>query len=277
MDRTSHRTSHRTTRALGATVALSFGLVSTAWAGDETVAEKVQHGEVNWTEKTVLATGSGAPDLKLPNVAAIRIAAERAAKVSAYRNVLEALTGVRISPKKLAGERLGDTQIKTQVEGMVQGCKTVDTRYFSDYGVDVVIQCKLDGGLATVLAPPSTHRPFQTVGDRKFTGLVIDAVGLKVKPALAPRVQAADGSVLYEAEMVKPSFLRTEGSAVYFRTVDGAKKAPRVGDNPFVVRASSLGDSASDVRLSAEDVERLKAENLWFLLEGRVAIATDGP
>ena len=24
-------------------------------------------------------------------------------------------------------------------------------------------------------------------------------------------------------------------------------------------------------------LERLKAENLWFLLEGRVAVATDGP
>ena len=225
----------------------------------------------------VVPCRSGAPDLELPNVAAIRIAAERAAKVSAYRDTLEAITGVRITAKQLAGEKLGEVQIKTQVQGIVSGCKTVDTRYFSDYGVDVVLKCRLDGGLATVLAPPSGHKPFQTAGERKYTGLVIDAVGLKAKPALAPRVLQANGTPFYMQEHVKPTYLRKHGAASFFRTVEAAKKSPRVGDNPMVVRAAALGEVASDVRISSEEIERLKAENLWFLLEGRVAIATDGP
>ena len=45
----------------------------------------------------------------------------------------------------------------------------------------------------------------------------------------------------------------------------------------FQTEDEVTGTSMSDVRIKAEDVERLKAENLWFLLEGRVAIATDGP
>ena len=164
------------------------------------------------------------------------------------------------------------------MQGIVSGCKTVDTRYFSDYGVDVVLKCSLDGGLAMVLAQPDGHKPFQTAGDRKFSGLIVDAVGLKAKPALAPRVLEADGSPFYTQEVVKPAFLRKHGPAAYFRSVDGAKKAQsRIGANPMVVRATAVGESMSDVRIKAEDVERLKAENLWFLLEGRVAIATDGP
>ncbi len=248
-----------------------------AHASDDALVEKLQHGEVNWSDKSVLATGSGAPDLNLPNVAAIRLAAEQAAKMSAYRNILEALKGVRITAKALAGEKLGQTQIKTQVEGIVSGCKTVDTRYFSDYGVDVVLKCRLDGGLAMVLAPPGSHSPFQTAGERKFSGLVIDAVGLKAKPALAPRIFEDSGTVFYQQEVVKPAFLRKHGAVAYFRSIDAAKKSPRVGDNPIVVRASSLGDLGSDIRISGQELEKVKAANLWFLLEGRVAVATDGP
>ena len=247
-------------------------------AEEDVLVEKLQHGEIDWSEKAVFATGSGAPNLSLPNVAAIRLAAERAAKLSAYRNILEAIKGVRIDAKMLAGKQIGDSQIRTQVEGIIRGCKTVDTRYFSDYGVDVVLRCRMDGGLAMVLSSPSAYKALQTAGERKYTGLVIDAVGLKAQPALAMRVFDGGGRLFYEQAMVKPEFLRRHGAAAFFRSVEGAKKATaRVGDNPMVVRASALGPLASDVKVGSEDMERVRAENLWFLLEGRVAIATDGP
>ena len=266
-------------RTLIVTSAMSGLLLApmVAHASEDALVEKLAHGEVNWSDKSVLATGSGAPDLNLPNVAAIRLAAEQAAKMSAYRNILEAMNGVRITAKALAAEKLGLVQIRTQVEGIVSGCKTVDTRYFSDYGVDVVLKCRLDGGLAMVLAPPAGHTPFQTAGERKFSGLVIDADGLKTQPALAPRVFEDSGAIFYQQEMVKPVFLRKHGAASYFRSVEAAKKSPRVGDTPIVVRASSSGELASDLRISGQQLEKVKAANLWFLLEGRVAIATDGP
>ena len=266
---------HATVWLLFATIA--GPAVPAAHAADEPVVEKLQHGQVNWTTKTIMATGSGAPNMDLPNVAAIRLAAERAAKTSAYRNVLEAIQGVRITARTLGGEKLGQAQIKTQVQGIVTGCKTVDTRYFNDLGVDVVVECKIDGGLAMVLSPPDVHKPIPTAGERKYTGLIIDAVGTKAAPAISPRVTGADGTPLYAQENVKPSFLRRHGAASYFRSVEAAKKSPRVGDNPIVLRAAALGEVASDIRVASEDLERLKAENLWFLLEGRVAVATDGP
>jgi hypothetical protein len=251
--------------------------VPAAHAADEPVVEKLQHGQVNWTNKSIVATGSGAPNMDLPNVAAIRLGAERAAKTSAFRNILEAIQGVRITARMLGAEKLGQPQIKTQVQGIVTGCKTVDTRYFNDLGVDVVLECNIDGGLAMVLSPPNTHKPIPTAGERKYTGLIIDAVGTKAVPAISPRITGADGTPLYAQENVKPSFLRRHGAASYFRSVDAAKKSPRIGDNPMVLRAAALGEVASDIRVSTEDLKRLKAENLWFLFEGRVAIATDGP
>lgn len=248
-----------------------------AFAEDEPVVEKLEHGEINWTKKTVLATGSGAPDLKLPNVAAVRLNAERAAMLNAYRNVLETLKGVKITAGQLGERALNDVQVKTQVQGVIQGCKTVDTRYYSDGGVDVVIRCPLDGGLTTVLAPVKDLKPIADKGEKKHSGLIVDAVGLKAQPALSPRILDDAGAEVYAREMVAPTMLRQNGAATYARTLDAAKKDPRVGANPLVVKASALGSVPSDVVIPKDEAAKLAGESLQFLSEARVIIATDGP
>ena len=167
--------------------AVLFAPTLGAFAAGEPVVEKLEHGEVNWTDKVVIASGSGAPDLKLPNVAAIRLAAERAAEMIAQRNILEALRGVRIRDTTI-----GDKVITTaQSSGALRGCKRVDTRYFSDYGVDVVLRCPLDGVLSAILAPGADFTPTETAGDKTYSGLIIDATGLE---ASAVSVDASGGS-----------------------------------------------------------------------------------
>jgi hypothetical protein len=255
---------------------LAFGVVAEA-AEEEAVVEKLQHGEVNWTKKTVMATGSGAPDLSKPNVAAVRLNAERAAQVNAYRNVLETLKGVKITANQLGAENLGDMQVRTQVQGVIQGCKTVDTRYYSDGGVDVVIRCPLDGGLSTVLAPVKDAKPIVEKGEKKHTGLIVDAMGIKVQPAIAPRILDDGGAQVYAREMMNPAVLRQSGAAVYTKSVDAAKRDSRIGQNPLIIKASSVGSMPSDLVISKDDASKLQGENLYFLAEGRVVIATDGP
>lgn len=256
---------------------LGLAMSTPAFAEDDLVVEKLQHGEVNWTKKTVMATGSGAPDTKLPNVAVVRLNAERSAQVNAYRNILETLKGVKITAVSLGEANLGDTQVRTQVQGIIQGCKTVDTRYYSDGGVDVVIRCPLDGGLSTVLAPAKERKAVNEKGEKKYTALIVDALGLKAQPAIAPRLLDEGGAEVYAREMVAPASLRQNGAAVFVRSVDAAKRDARAGANPLVVKASALGAVPSDVVLSKDEVAKLGNENLYFLGEGRVIIATDGP
>lgn len=246
-------------------------------ADGDPVVERLQHGEVNWTEKTVMATGSGAPNLKLPNVAAIRLNAERAAELSAYKNILEALKGVRVSAQTLGGDQLGKTQIRAQVEGIVRGCKKVDTRYFSDYGVDVVVKCPLDGALATALSPQTDFKPLEVKGEKTITGLIIDATALALKPTLAPRVVSEDGTEIYSQNVVKPASLQKSGTIAYYSSVDLAKKSDRIGDQPLIVKAVGLAEDSGEIRIAAADAAKIKAANVWFLTEGRVAVATEGP
>jgi len=262
---------------LGVAVWAALLLNGPASANEKAVVEKLEHGEVNWTEKTVLATGSGAPNLKLANVAQVRLAAERAAKIDAYRNILETLKGVKITAKTSGADQLENGQIKTQVEGIIRGCKTVDTRYYSDGGVDVVIKCPLDGGLGTVLSPVKEHKEVNTKGDQKYSGLIIDAVGLKAQPALSPKITSDGGQEVYSPEMVNPNNLRLHGAATYTRSVDDAKQNERVGATPLIVKATSVGDMPSEIKISADDASKLKDVNQTFLAEARVVIATDGP
>lgn len=276
----AHRNANRGVRSpslvLVLTTTLGF-MPGIARAEGEAVVERLQHGEVNWTDKTVRATGSGAPNLKLPNVAAIRLNAERAAELSAYKNILEALKGVRITATALGGDRLDQTQIRAQVEGVIRGCKKVDTRYFSDYGVDVVVQCPLDGALAAMLSPQTEYKPIEVKGDKSITGVIIDTGALSLKPSLSPRVVTEDGSEVYSQAVVKPSFLQKNGAVAYFASVDQAKKSDRIGDQPLVVTAVGLSGDSTEVRISAADAEKIRGANQWFLAEGRVALATKSP
>src|SRR5262245_10929441 len=71
--------------ALSAVLCVATGQAARA----QDVAQEVPgHGKINWTDKTITVTGSGAPNLKAANVAVARLGAERAAKMDAFRNIL---------------------------------------------------------------------------------------------------------------------------------------------------------------------------------------------
>src|SRR4051812_9586518 len=103
-----------------------------AAAADDSVVQKVGHGEINWSKKVVTATGSGASNLKDTSVAQARLMAERAAKLDALRNVIETIQGIQISGSRSAADIMSNGEIKTRISGMAQGFKVVDTKYYSD-------------------------------------------------------------------------------------------------------------------------------------------------
>ncbi|MEM6732967.1 MAG: hypothetical protein AAF658_15530, partial [Myxococcota bacterium] len=98
----------------------------------QNVEQSIAHGQINWTDKTITVTGSGAPSLKAPNVAVARLSAEKAAKIDALRNIVEAVKGVRVSGAKSAADAMKSTEVQTKVEGIVRGFTVLDTKYYSD-------------------------------------------------------------------------------------------------------------------------------------------------
>jgi hypothetical protein len=200
------------------------------------------------------------------------LGAERAAQLDAFRNLLAQVKGLHISAAKTMGDAMAGDEIKAKVEGIVRGFKITGKRYYSDGGVEIDVEVPL-ALLTDVIDPEATPQKLatKTEGEKANTGLVIDARGLKVTPALAPRLLAPpDSKVVYSVDSLSADARKTSGVAAYVQTLDEAKKSMKAGEKPLVVKASEA--KGSDLVLGAEDFQKLNATNTSFLAEGRVVV-----
>jgi hypothetical protein len=227
---------------------------------------------VNWQGQVLKATGSGAPNLKSSSPAQARIGAEKAAKLDALRNLLEQAKGIQISAGKKVGDELEKSEVRAKVEGVIKGYTVTDTRYFSDNGVEIDVEVPLSA-ITSVLVPSETQIALNQSGKAEHSGVVVDATGLKVIPALAPRLLDESGKALYAADCLNEEARQSHGVASYFKSVADAQKSAVVGKKPLVLKAARV--DGSDVVLTAESAKLLAAVNQSFLAEGRVAIVSN--
>ncbi|NOZ86755.1 MAG: hypothetical protein GXP49_10885 [Deltaproteobacteria bacterium] len=259
--------------------ALGMAIMSLAYSPCTSAQNDPGHGKVkiDWANKVIIARGTAAPNLKAANVAAARLGAERAAKIDAWRNIIEALKGVKVDSGSSVGDKMKDRKIKTRVEGIVKNFEVLDTKYFSDGGVDVIVRMRLDGPLTKALLPPKSGAK-KKIASKMHTGLIVDARGLKIAPALAPRILDEKGNEVYGPSVVTPEGIEANGIAGYARDLDQAENNPRVSGNPLIIKAKAAKKPGGcDIILSSKDVKKLKArkQDLSFLGYGRVMIVTD--
>lgn len=262
-------------RALPLTIGSLFllGFAARAGAAPEAsgLVEKLPPGSMDWARMSLRASGSGKPK-KDKDVAAARLAAEQAAQAQAAKRMIDTLKKLRVDDKTVAAARLSDPTVRAQVKSIIAGCRPVDTRYFSSGAVDLVLECSLTGGLSMVLQPMPEAQPLQKgAGAGSFSGLILDASGTGLSPTLLPKVYGPDGALLYGAPMVSASALRTRGVAGYAASLSEARKRPRIGDKPIVLKAKPM--KGGDLKIS--DLGRLGGQDLGFLHEGRLVIVTD--
>lgn len=242
-------------------------------------------GKIDWTTGVITAVGIGAPPAQPANAAQARAMAERAAQVVAYRNLLEAVKGVRIdSTTTVENFMVTSDVVRTQVSGFVQGAMVMDKKYMSDGSVEVTVGMKLTGALADALLPKTPPAPptgiVTTPGaaGQAFTGLIIDARGLGIRPAMAPKVLNEDGKEVYGSAWINRDWAVREGMAGYLRDPLQAQQNPRVTDKPLTVKAiKATGDARVDVVISNADASMIHgaAQNLSFLEKCKVIILVD--
>jgi hypothetical protein len=253
--------------------ALGQGNEAKAPAPAESGVARPATAGVNWEGQVLRATGAGAPDLKAANPAQARLGAERAAKLDAFRNLLEQARGIQLSAGRTVADEMVRDEVRSRVEGAIRGYKVVAKRYFSDSGVEVDVEVPLAAITASLVTPtPDAAIPLNADGARKYTGLVVDARGLGVRPVLAPRLLDDAGKALYGAAALPDERRAATGVAAWFDSLEAAKKAELVGDKPLVVKATGL--KGSDLVLASEDAKALAEVNTRFLAEGRVVIVT---
>jgi hypothetical protein len=100
--------------------------------------------QAQWVPITLRAIGGGAPPEKAINPAQARLMTERAARLDAYRNLLERAYGVAIRANSSVRDFvLQDDTIRSRVEAYIRGAKVIDTRYKDDGGVEVEMEVTL--------------------------------------------------------------------------------------------------------------------------------------
>jgi len=177
--------------------------------------------------------------------------------------------------------------IKTEVSGIIQGAMIMDKKYMSDGSVEITVGMKLTGALADTLLPKSAATPpvlmtppagTPPAAGQLYTGLIIDARGLNVKPAMAPKVLNEDGKEVYGSAWINRDYAVREGMVGYMKDRDAAQSNPRVTDKPMMVKALKVsGDARVDTVISNSDALMLQSasQNLNMLQKCRVIILVD--
>jgi hypothetical protein len=267
---------------------VAFFLVASApftWA-QQPLIQAIGNGEVNWATQLIRATGSGAPNPQAPNIAAARIGAERAAKADALRNILETIKGVRIDSQTLVVNSMTESDtIRTQVQGIVQGARVVNTRYLSDGAVEVTVEIPMAGppgtpSLTQTLLPPTSFgtQGVPKAGNPVYTGIIFDSTGLNLRPAMSPKVLDEEGREVYGSAFVSQEWATKYGIVGYVKDVEAAKKNDRVTNNPLTIKGVKIsGTGGSDLIITNADAQGLRdmSKNLSFLEQCRVLVVVD--
>jgi hypothetical protein len=248
-------------------------------------------GKVDWTTSVITAVGVGVPPAQPANAAQARTMAERAAQVVAYRNLLEAVKGVRADSKTTVENfMLTSDMIRTEVSGIIQGATILDKKYMTDGSVEVTVGMMLTGALADALLPkilpsatPATPQAGAATPSAKgtgelYTGLIVDARGLGVRPAMAPKIMNEDGKEIYGSAYVSRDYAVREGMVGYLKNPIAAQTSPRVADKPLLAKAlKASGDAHVDLTISNADAAAIQsaAQNLRMLEKCRVIILVD--
>jgi hypothetical protein len=255
--------------------------------------EKVGQGSVNWSAGYIEAVGIGAPSDKSIGKANARPMAMRAAKVDAYRNLLEITKGVQVdSATSVKDFTVESDVINTQVNGLVKGAVVVDQQYMSDGTVEVRLRMPLYGNLAQIIMPlamakppvepapsaPAVTAPAAPAAPVAYTGMVVDARGIQARPAMSPRVYDEDGKEVYGSANVDREYAVQQGMSGYARDLTAAQSNQRVTASPITVKAlRTNGPGKSDLIISNADAQQIRAsaENMTFMKKCRVMVVLD--
>lgn len=259
---------------------------------------------IDWVDGIIRVTGSGAPPNK-GGAAQKRLMTKRAAQADGYRQLAEAINGVHVDSETSVKDFVTESDvIKTRVSALVKGAMPVATRNLSDGSIEVDMEAKLYGsnGLLGVVAPWENRKPGppptvqvpaeqsvlpttlvassgqdfrglpMLVADVRYSGVIIDARGMGLEPAMSPSILDPGKGELYLARnKVDPDYVVNEGIASWYTTLEqGRGDRERVGSNPLVIKARRVsGTFRCDTELGTEQaIAVLLADRKGKVLQG---------
>ena len=235
-----------------------------------------------WEQGTITAEGFGTPPAGAYGSKA-SIMARRAAIVDAQRNLAEQVSGVQVDAETTVENFvISSDLVKTKVSALIKGAVVVEEQMMPDGAYRVVMSMPMYGsqGLASAIMPairdhtPPTPPPpvisatitTQIQMGGTYTGVIIDAGGMGLKPSFSPVIYDTNGRAIYGVSNINYDQAISQGMVGYSASVSAAQTLPRVGGSPLVVKAVQVrgGNNSTNpvnVVVSVDDGDRILAAN----------------
>ena len=256
------------------------------------VVSQLEKGSVNYSEQTISAIGIGFVPTNAVNAGQARRMALRIAKQDALRQLIEIVNGVTLTSETTMSGAMVDDVINTKVRGFIRGARQVgQPKYLSDTSVEMEFSVPMSGISDIVLPPvtvpattqaPNNNQPAAAANNTTqaggVTGIIIDARGLKARPAMAPRILDQNGNAIYGPGKYSRQYAVKNGVAGYSKTLETAQQDQRVVGNPMVVKGvGTSGTNRTDITISNADVSKIDMANRNYkvLNDCRVLILID--
>ncbi len=257
-------------------------------------AIEFHEGEIDWEQGVITVEGFGAPPEDKTGAQA-RLMAQRAARVDAYRNAAEYIEGIRVNSTTTVRDYVVESDvIQTQVSGFIRGGVFVEIEYSVDDACRAVLQLPIEGqdGLTSFFERSAREdAPTLPVAEREqyeppeeperepadHTGIVVDARGLNVEPALYPQIFDTDGYLLYGPTVVEVDNPELRSLVAYSRSSEKAMEMERLGDNPLLLEASDVvrreGEAPTDLILDSNQARQfLEQDQATGLIDRRAVV-----
>lgn len=107
-----------------------------------------------------------------------------------------------------------------------------------------------------------TPAPMELEGATKYTGVIIDARNLELKPCLFPKVLDEGGREVYGPSFVDREELIEDGIVQYSSSLSSAYAGERVGNSPLLIPGLRVwGKNKTDIVISNQDAKRLHSSS----------------
>ena len=276
------------------------GVLPAADENPTEVTEALPSGQVNWTKWLVQATGTCGPKGKSFGKPSDRMDAQAKATDLAREGLMKTLLGLRLNAEHLVGDIVRERPVvRSEIADMAKEAPVAKQAYLSDGTVNVTMQLSIAGGFSQLILPEDIEQidPVKTIArapknpdsteagtaeNKKnvYTGLIVDAAGIELLPAMVTRIFSENGQEVYGTAFVSREFAVQKGMIRYVRDLATARGVPEMNENPLVVKGlRTRTPGNTDIVISNADAARIRgaSEHIFFLRQGRVLIATGRP
>lgn len=238
---------------------------------------------INWTDFVIRVTARGGENVAADKAHAPYDAMAKA-RQEAYRLLLQTGKSVQLTAAQTVGAYLeGEDELLAQFENVSKKAAVTGIDFLSTGPVEVTLELPLTGAFASLVLPDAVTRleeiaAVQGSSDKDgstYTGLVVDARGVAVRPALCFQLVDEDGREVYGPAYASRQHVVAGGMCQYVPGLASVEKNSRIGANPLIIKAVRVQPpGVSNLVISDTDASRLQnsVEHLAFLKRCRVIV-----